>query len=88
VSSRAIVRRAPAPAWRAAGFTARTHCSCRCSRAPGGFPHLVSSPLGLTADAGQHVNNPITVVINASANTRHVDYVLYHYHVRLYGDRR
>jgi hypothetical protein len=51
--------------------------------------HALTRFYGLTAaQANSFFNNPITVVLNARADVRYVDQLQYHYHVRLYGDRR
>jgi len=64
------------------------HFTRSCANA-GVSKHTLTRNLGLTAaQANSFFNNPITVVLSASANTRHVDFLFYQYHVRLYGDRR
>jgi len=51
--------------------------------------HALTRFYGLSAaQATNFFNNPITVVLNARADVMYVDQLLYHYHVRLYGDRR
>ncbi len=40
------------------------------------------------SQANSFFNNAITVELDASAIARHISYVHYDYHVRLYGDRR